>query len=92
MNFVQKLFKSIKIDKPTKSTIDTVSISNSIPNGWYVSEAGQDPLHMLWFVVLLSFDDVVNKVNKPRHFISEEHDSFEQALQECIYNCNQSLN
>jgi hypothetical protein len=56
----------------------------SIPKGWYVAEAGQDELHLLWFVVLVNFDDVLNHVEKPRHFIAEECDSFEQALKECL--------
>lgn len=41
---------------------------------------------MLWFLVLVNFDDVVNKVENPRHFIAEECDSFEQALQKCVKN------
>jgi hypothetical protein len=61
---------------------------SSIPRGWYVAEAGQNPLHMLWFVVLVNFDDIVNKIEEPRHFVAEECDSFEQALQECVKNCN----
>lgn len=63
---------------------DPAPIKTLIPNGWYVHEAGQDPLHMLWFVVLMNFDDVANNVEKPRHFISEEFDSFDEALQNCI--------
>lgn len=55
-----------------------------VPKGWYVAEAGQDPLHMLWFVVLVNFDDVVNRVENVRQIIVEESDSFEQALQDCI--------
>ncbi len=59
---------------------------NKIPKGWYVSEAGQDPLHMLWFVVLVNFDDVVNNKEEVRHFIAEEKESFDEALAECIKN------
>jgi hypothetical protein len=60
-------------------------ISNiTIPKGWYVSEAGQDPLHMLWYVVIVNFDDVCSRVENPRHFHVEECDSFEQALNKCI--------
>ena len=55
-----------------------------IPNGWFVSEAGQNPLHMLWFAVLVNFDDITNNVESPRHFMAEEKDSFEEALQDCI--------
>jgi hypothetical protein len=80
MNFIQK-FKSKKIDEPMNSEL-------TIPEGWYVAEAGQNPLHMLWFVMLVNFDDVANKNENPRHVVAEECDSFEQALQECIKNCN----
>jgi hypothetical protein len=62
------------------------NVVSSIPKGWYVVEAGQNPLHMLWFLVLVNFDDVVNKVENPRHFVAEECDSFEQALQKCVKN------
>lgn len=57
-----------------------------IPRGWYVTEAGQNPLHLLWFVVLVSFDDVCNNIENPRHFISEEKDSFNEALLDCVNN------
>lgn len=68
---------------------DTPVVScSSIPKGWYVAEAGQNPLHMLWFVVLVNFDDVASNIENPRHFVAEECDSFEQALRECVKNCN----
>jgi hypothetical protein len=60
----------------------------SVPKGWYVHEAGQNPLHMLWFVVLINFDDVANNVETPRHFVAEEYGSFEEALHECIKQWN----
>ena len=89
MNFIQKLFRSRKVDEPNNSALNISAVScSSIPKGWYVLEAGQNPLHMLWFVVLVNFDDVANKIENPRHFVAEECDSFEQALQECIKNCN----
>lgn len=55
-----------------------------IPKGWFVSEAGQNPLHMLWYVVLMNFDDITNNIEQPRYVIAEECDSFEEALAECI--------
>lgn len=55
----------------------------TIPQGWYVSECGQNPLHMLWYMVLLNFDDVVNNVESPRFIFTEEKDSFEKALDNC---------
>jgi len=57
------------------------------PKGWYVHEAGQDPLHMLWYVVLINFDDVCNSVENPRHHVSEEKNSFQEALTECSTKC-----
>lgn len=69
-------------------SIPNGTLNLGIPKGWYVAEAGQDPLHMLWFVVLVNFDDVSNNIKVPRHFLSEECDSFEQALQKCIEDCN----
>lgn len=78
MSLLKRIFKSDKnATSPTKP-----------PKGWYVSDAGQDPLHMLWYVVLVSFDDIVNKVSPPRHYISDEKDSFEIALRECINKTN----
>lgn len=65
-----------------------IQTSKIIPKGWYVSEAGQDPLHMLWYVVLVNFDDLVNKVEPPRIIAVEEFTSFELALEECIRQIN----
>lgn len=82
MNWINRLF-SKKIETK-QCDIHVVSKSLTIPKGWYVAEAGQNPLFMLWFVVLVNFDDVANYVEKPRHFVAEEKDSYEDALQECI--------
>ena len=59
-------------------------VAPKVPKGWYVSDAGQNPLHMLWYVVLVNFDDVVDNVENPRYFFAEKCDSFDDALQECI--------
>lgn len=59
-----------------------------VPKGWFVSEAGQNPLHMLWFVILVNFDDIANNIQTPRYFMAEEKDSFEEALQDCIDQIN----
>lgn len=75
MNWINKLFGK-------KEVINAPKLS--IPKGWYVHEAGQNPLHMLWFVVLMSFEDLSNNVETPRYFVSEDFDSFEEALQDCI--------
>jgi hypothetical protein len=55
-----------------------------IPKGWFVSEAGQNPLHMLWYVVLMNFEDITNNVEQPRYHFVEESDSFEEALKQTI--------
>jgi hypothetical protein len=41
---------------------------------------------MLWFVVIVNFEDVSSNLENPRHFVSEEKDSYEEALHECISN------
>lgn len=41
-------------------------------------------LHMLWYVVLMNFDDVANGIEEPRCHFVEECDSFEEALNETI--------
>ena len=82
MNWIKKLFSK---KEQKQCAIHNVS-KRFIPKGWYVHEAGQSPLHLLWFVVLINFDDVANNVKNPRHFVAEECDSFEEALQECVKN------
>jgi hypothetical protein len=83
MNWIKRLFSK----KATTKQCDIHVFSKRfIPEGWYVHEAGQTPLHLLWFVVLINFDDVANNVEKPRHFVAEECDSFEEALRECYSN------
>lgn len=56
--------------------------NSKIPKGWFVAEAGQEPLHMLWYLTLVNFDDISNSI-KPRFFSVEECDSFEEALDKC---------
>lgn len=69
--------------------VDTKNKKTLVPKGWFVSEAGQNPLHMLWFVVLVSFDDIADNIKQPRYFISEEKNSFEEALQDCVKQINE---
>ena len=84
MNWIKRLFN--KEVETKQCDIHSVSKSLNIPKGWYVSEAGQNPLFMLWFVVLVNFEDVTNNIDNPRHFVAEEKDSYEDALRECISN------
>lgn len=55
-----------------------------LPKDWYVQEAGQNPLHMLWFAVIVNFNDMINNVESPRYHTIEECDSFEEAIRKCI--------
>ena len=64
----------------------------TIPKGWYVAAAYQEFSFLLWTVVLISFDDVVNKVKKPRNYKAEEKDTFQEALKECISKINKDEN
>ena len=81
--FIKNLFGN----KKQKNNIVVASVKNNstfIPKDWYVVEAGQNPLHMLWFATLVNFDDVANNIKKPRYVVVEECDSFEIAIQKCI--------
>ena len=67
------------------SELESESAELTVPKGWMVYESGQDPIHMLWYVNLIHFDDLANKyVEKPRQSYSEEHDSYEDALKNAI--------
>jgi hypothetical protein len=57
----------------------------TLPKGWMVYEAGQSPLHMLWWMQVVNFDDLAdNSIDKPRQVYVEDADSYEQALEEII--------
>lgn len=70
----------------------------SVPENWLVIECGQSPLHFLWYCQIMNFDDycamaetpphgsrpVVPENFQPRRFWAEEHDSFEEALEDCL--------
>lgn len=78
-------FKSNSENKPTeKEPLKNSKIE--IPKGWFVYEAGQSPVHLLWFVNLVNMQDLLDKKEKPRHIFVEEKDSFEEALLTCINN------
>lgn len=58
---------------------------NRIPKGWMVYDAGQDPLHMLWYIQLVNFDDLAdNTITDKRQVFVEERDSYEEALTDAI--------
>jgi len=58
---------------------ETTKISK-VPKGWMVYEAGQDALHMLWYVHLVNFDDVANNLEDIRQVYVEEGDTYGQTL------------
>lgn len=55
-------------------------MSTPVPQGWFVYEAGQSMTHMLWFMNLLSFEDIAAQSPTIRRVFVEEYDSFEEAL------------
>lgn len=57
-----------------------------IPEGWFVFECGQSPVHMLWFCHLMKLEA---EPNGKRKFVwTEEFDSFEEALRDGIHKIN----
>jgi hypothetical protein len=80
---------TIKRDKLVKQIIvNTEKISTSIPKGWLVYNAGQAPLHMLWYVHLIHLDDLANNVEEPRQVFVDEYDTYEEALKKAISEIN----
>ena len=65
-----------------------------IPDGWFVYEAGQSPLHLLWFAQLVHIEDLLSDdgatKKNPRKVWVEEKDTSEEALEEAIHRikCN----
>lgn len=56
----------------------------TIPKGWFVSDSGQSPLHLLWYLNLVNFNEYANGHKHPRQIYVEEKNSFEDALREAI--------
>lgn len=55
-----------------------------VPKGWFVADAGQSPLHLLWYLNLVNFNEYANGHKHPRQVFVEEQDSFEEALKEAV--------
>ena len=55
-----------------------------VPKGWFVYEAGQSPLHMLWYVNIVNFADLSANLEVIRNYYSEEKDSFNEALTDAV--------
>ncbi len=55
----------------------------TIPDGWYVHEAGQSPVHMLWGVTLVNFDTMFGD-GPVRSSTVDEFDTLGEAIQAAI--------
>ena len=56
-----------------------------LPPGFYVQSAHQNPLHMLWEMCIVSFDDICDdNIEVPRCYLSTDCDTYNEALQVCI--------
>ena len=74
-----------EVEEETIQEIEEEVERLTLPKPWMVYEAGQDPLHMLWYVQVVNFDDLADKENEnPRQIYVEEADSYEDALEEII--------
>lgn len=52
-----------------------------IPKGWFAYDCGQSPLHFLWYVQLVKFDELIDENNdNPSMVFVEEKDTFAEAL------------
>lgn len=67
-----------------KKVIDGEEKLKRLPKPWMVQDAGQDIIHMLWYVQIVHFDDITNKVKEPRQIYVEEGDSYEEVLSVAI--------
>lgn len=94
LEFVIDYYKNKKntllkeIEKNTQQIIINENMLSRIPKGWMVYDAGQSPLHMLWHIQLVNFDDVSNNVEGPRQVFVDEGDSYEQVLEMAINRIN----
>ena len=78
---------NVNVDKVIKNN-KRIKELTTVPKGWMVYDAGQDPLHMLWYVQLVHFDDLANGVENPRQIFVEEGDTYEDALSVSISRIN----
>ncbi len=78
-----------KKDLVTEIIDKTKEIQHTVPKGWMVYDAGQDPLHMLWYVQLVNFDDLANEgIKEPKQVFVEEADTYDEALKMAILRVN----
>ncbi len=74
---------NINVDKIIEKSKKIKELT-TVPKPWMVHDAGQDPLHMLWYVQLVHFDDIANGVKEPRQVYVEGGDSFEEVISTAI--------
>ena len=76
----ERLVETIRNDEKLKTTI---------PKGWMVYNSGQNPLHMLWHIQLISFDDLADDgIEEPGQVFIEEGDTYEEVLKMAIVRVN----
>jgi hypothetical protein len=91
LDFVLDYYKNKKkglvkeIQHNMKQIIINENKLDRVPNGWMVYDAGQDPLHMLWYLTLVNFDDLVDDTIMDKRQVSvEERGSYLEALTDAI--------
>jgi len=96
MNCIKKLWYSCKNGKNHVGVADVPKVQIApelgphfpiIPEGWFVLEMGQSPVHLLWFCHMVNTDDAFGgsgRSKNPRRVWTEEHDTPIEALQECF--------
>lgn len=90
LDFVLDYYNKKKAKLEQQIVVNTEAINMAsetigLPKGWYVHEAGQDLLHMQWYMTVVNFDDIVDQENQtPRHVSIEDAPSYEEALKEII--------
>ena len=52
----------------------------ALPEGWFVFEAGQSLVHLLWYVNAIHVGDLLETAPTVRRVYTEEHASFDAAL------------
>lgn len=80
---------SLILSKPNNPFIK-IDKKLTIPKGWFVAECGQSPLHFLWYVNLVNFNEFSNGHKHPRQIFVEEFNTFEDALTEAINQLNKN--
>lgn len=66
-----------------KESIEPKEDTSNFPKDWFVRDCGQDPLHFLWYMIVLNLDDCSVNSDSYRVVKIEEADSFQQAYDIC---------